>query len=67
MLPFDVHKKLVQSYFECADYFKELLEYKVDQLARGEKAEEGTMDLMGNYFQWSREFSNISRASDQCI
>jgi hypothetical protein len=47
MLPFDVHRKLVKSYFECADYFKELSEYKVEQLKNGEKAEEGTMDLMG--------------------
>jgi hypothetical protein len=30
MLPFDVLKKIVRSYFECADYFKELSEYKVE-------------------------------------
>ena len=47
LLPFDLTKKLVQSYFECADYFKELSEYKVKQLESGEKAEQGTMDLMG--------------------
>ncbi len=50
MLPFDVPKKIVRSYFECADYFKELSEYKVEQLERGEEASQGTMDLMGKRF-----------------
>jgi cytochrome P450 len=47
LLPFELHKKLVQSYFECADYFKELSEHKVKQLASGEKEDTGIMDLMG--------------------
>lgn len=47
LLPFDEHKKLVQSYVECSEYLKELCDYKVHQLERGEKAENGTMDLMG--------------------
>jgi hypothetical protein len=46
--PFRIHKKLSQSYFECGDYFKELSEHKVREFERGETAEKGTMDLMGN-------------------
>jgi hypothetical protein len=47
--PFKVNKKLVQSYFECEDYLKELSENKVRELECGERAEKGTMDLMGSY------------------
>jgi hypothetical protein len=46
--PFELHKKLVQSFFECGDYFRELSEYKTHLLERGETAEKGTMDLMGS-------------------
>lgn len=45
--PFELHKNLVQSFFECGDYFIELSEYKAHLLERGETAEKGTMDLMG--------------------
>ncbi|TVY51968.1 Cytochrome P450 3A9, partial [Lachnellula suecica] len=45
--PLQIHKKLVQALCECSDYFKELSEYKIQQIERDEKAADGTMDLMG--------------------
>lgn len=45
--PFGLHKKLLRAYFECGDYFRELSEYKIQQIDRGEAAEKGTMDIMG--------------------
>ncbi|KAF4618135.1 hypothetical protein G7Y89_g14973 [Cudoniella acicularis] len=45
--PLNIHKKLVVCFDECADYFKELSEYKKEQFAKGEKADDGTMDVMG--------------------
>jgi len=39
----------VQSFYECSDYFRELSEYKLQQIEQGEKAEDGTMDLMGKF------------------
>jgi hypothetical protein len=47
--PFHVHKILIQSFHECSDYFKELSEYKVEQIEQDEKAVDGTMDLMGEF------------------
>ncbi|KAH8815558.1 cytochrome P450 monooxygenase-like protein [Xylogone sp. PMI_703] len=44
--PFKSHKAISQAYSECGDYFKELSEYKIKQLALGEEAEKGSMDLM---------------------
>jgi cytochrome P450 len=70
MLPFNAHKKLVKSYSECADYFKELSEYKVAQLERGEKAEQSTMDLMGKQIlasSFHRSHSNVDRHTRQGI
>lgn len=47
LLPFPVTKKLMQSYSECADYYQELFNYKLNLLESGETIEKGTMDLMG--------------------
>jgi hypothetical protein len=64
--PFKVNKKLVQSYFECGDYFKELSENKVRELEYGETAEKGTMDVMGNStLDRANIESNINRPSSQ--
>ena len=47
--PFEIYKKLVQPFYECGDYFRELSKYKVNQLECGEIAEIGIMEFMGNY------------------
>lgn len=61
----------MRSYFECADYFKELSEYKVTQLECGEILEPDTMDLMGKTFLegifYYSCLSNVSRATYQGI
>ncbi|TVY36928.1 Cytochrome P450 [Lachnellula subtilissima] len=48
--PFQVHKTLIQSFHECSDYFRELYAYKLQQIEQDEKAEAGTMDLMGKCY-----------------
>lgn len=54
----------MKSYFECADYFLELSEYKIQQLESGETTEKGTMDLMGNLILLHIKVdSNINRPS----
>jgi hypothetical protein len=40
-----MHQRLFRSYSELGNYFKELIEYKIGQMDRGEK-EDGTMDLL---------------------
>lgn len=44
--PFKIHKTVYQAFRECGEYFKELSEHKSKQLAHGEEAEKGSMDLM---------------------
>ncbi|KAG4441548.1 hypothetical protein IFR05_002933 [Cadophora sp. M221] len=45
--PFEVHKKVLQAYFECGDYFRELAEDKAQKMELGEDPEAGVMDIMG--------------------
>jgi hypothetical protein len=46
------------AFVECGDYFKELSQYKSDQIASGLSAEEGTMDLMGKLHDASRRMGS---------
>jgi hypothetical protein len=63
-----VNKKLVQSYLECGDYFRELSKNKAKELEDGEIAEKGTMDVMGEFPSNCSNFeSNISRPSRQSL
>lgn len=61
-----VNEKLVQSYFECGDYYKELTETRVKEIASGEAAERGTIDVIGNSITHPPTLeTNMSRTSYQ--
>ncbi|CZR52843.1 related to cytochrome P450 3A7 [Phialocephala subalpina] len=61
--PFELHKRLLRAFCECTDYLTELSEYKLQQIERGEKAEAGTMDIMGPLVKASGRSPENSKGS----